>query len=526
MGIGCDLINCNEDYKGTVPPLTSVQTKIILSQLEKYVCKIYPKNDKKGTGFMCKIPNPDQFKLLPVLITNNHILNENDIKEGEIIKITFDNDNYERNIKINKSRITYTNKDQNIDATIIEIKPELDKIKYFLDIDEKVFEDNFTEIYKKCPSYILQYPLGKDSSHSVGLLKTIENTNITHYCATDYGSTGSPILCLSNYKVIGVHKRRTQFNFNVGTFIKFLIIDFNNKSIIKNKENININNRETLNIEKEIKKQENIDYIPNSEEHILDILVNNSNHINQNSISNYQRFETSDLLISEIFDIHILNEIYRSKPDYTEKIEEITKKYSKIRRAAKDANSFFRCFIFRLFEHICIRNDKILYKAIRQNILDVKDKIEKYGYDWEFIKYFYDLFLNEFENCFNSLSELTTVRDYLETLFYEKEKGNHLIYFIKICISVYLKENREEYQEYVEAPFFDEWIKNEVEAINTGVDQVQIKACANFFEIGILIECLDKDKDDIIKIPYDKSDNEIFITLLFSFEHYDILYIK
>ena len=127
--MGCNVVDRNEDYKGRAPPLTSAQTKNILLQLEKYVCKIYQKNDKKGTGFMCKIPHPDQFKLLPVLITNNHILNENDIKEGEIIKITFDNDNYEKNIKINKSRITYTNKDQNIDATIIEIKPKLDDIK-------------------------------------------------------------------------------------------------------------------------------------------------------------------------------------------------------------------------------------------------------------------------------------------------------------------------------------------------------------------------------------------------------------
>ena len=127
--MGCNVVDRNEDYKGRAPPLTSVQTKIILSQLEQYVCKIYQKNDKKGTGFMCKIPYPDQFKLLPVLITNNHILNENDIKEDEIIKITFDNDKYERNIKLNKSRITYTNKDQNIDATIIEIKPKLDDIK-------------------------------------------------------------------------------------------------------------------------------------------------------------------------------------------------------------------------------------------------------------------------------------------------------------------------------------------------------------------------------------------------------------
>ena len=51
------------------------------------------KNDKSdkitGTGFLCKIPFPNQFKLLPVLITNNHILNIDDIKNNKIINISF-----------------------------------------------------------------------------------------------------------------------------------------------------------------------------------------------------------------------------------------------------------------------------------------------------------------------------------------------------------------------------------------------------------------------------------------------------
>jgi len=80
-----------------------------------------------------------QNKLLPVLITNNHILKERDIKNNKIIELTLYN-NIEKksediSITIDNSRKRYTNSE--IDITIIEIKPEEDKIKNYLEIDEE-----------------------------------------------------------------------------------------------------------------------------------------------------------------------------------------------------------------------------------------------------------------------------------------------------------------------------------------------------------------------------------------------------
>ena len=50
--------------------------KKILFQIENCICKIYLKNDKIRIGFLCKIPFHN--KLLPVLMTNKNIFNEND----------------------------------------------------------------------------------------------------------------------------------------------------------------------------------------------------------------------------------------------------------------------------------------------------------------------------------------------------------------------------------------------------------------------------------------------------------------
>ena len=59
------------------PELISYEccTKII-KQMEKCRCKIEIDQDK-GTGFFCNLPFPDKNKTLPVLITNNHIINAN-----------------------------------------------------------------------------------------------------------------------------------------------------------------------------------------------------------------------------------------------------------------------------------------------------------------------------------------------------------------------------------------------------------------------------------------------------------------
>ena len=58
--------------------------KKILFQMENCICKIYLKNIEKGTGFFCKIPFNNN--LLPVLTTNNHVLNGNNLGDNEIIK--------------------------------------------------------------------------------------------------------------------------------------------------------------------------------------------------------------------------------------------------------------------------------------------------------------------------------------------------------------------------------------------------------------------------------------------------------
>ena len=181
--------------------------KKIIEQMEKTICKMKI-GAKQGTGFFCKIPFPNKNNMLPVFITNNHIIDNNLLKLKDAkIKIDTKEETEIKEIKL-KDRIVYTNEEY--DITIIEIKT------------------NNNEIYKDKTMYIIQYPDG-DLSVSFGILNGIyedKKYNILHKCETMQGSSGSPILNLKTNKIIGIHKKGCQGEYNFGTFLNYPIKDF------------------------------------------------------------------------------------------------------------------------------------------------------------------------------------------------------------------------------------------------------------------------------------------------------------
>ena len=236
-----------------------------------------------------------------------------------------------------------------------------------------------------------------------------------------------------------------------------------------------------------------------------------------------KEIELTTPLISDELPISKLTEEYKSNEEYLKSIENISKKYKTYRKVRRDGNCFYRSFIYRLFEQACIRNDKVLFEKIKQKIIESKKLTEKNGYEWAVVQDFYEIFLKEFTECFNSLSKGIIPREYLDKLFSDNEKGNYMIYFIRFCLAAYLKENKENYKSYIEIDF-DEWVRKEVEAIDHVADQIQIMGCVNYFDVGVKIEYLNKFKNEVVKLPENKPDNEFFIYLLFSPGHYDILY--
>ena len=161
------------------------------------------------------------------------------------IEITRNNDTIPNDIILNNKRKVYQYEE--MDAILIEINPKVDKINEneFLEIDDDINKDIkvIEKEYRQKSVYILHYPNGDDIKVSYGLLKgIIDNKEIIHYCSTQKGSSGSPIISLKNNKVIGIHigsPQNEKFQFNNGIFIKevfkILYEDIKNENKINNK---------------------------------------------------------------------------------------------------------------------------------------------------------------------------------------------------------------------------------------------------------------------------------------------------
>ena len=245
-----------EDYP---IPITIVGTNIILKQLINCVCKIENKKGN-GTGFFCSINDE-----LKVLITNNHIIDEEIILKANKIRVTLNDDKDIKIINLNNKKY-YTS--EKYDIAILEIDSDKEQINDFLELDNNLLNNYNIDISKSV--YLLQYPsidyYKQKAAVSYGVVKNcVDEYNIIHYCCTDYGSSGSPILNSMNNKLIGIHKESMKnYNFNRGTLLSFPINEFlkkyniykDNTLISKAEENYtNYNNKSneinlTLKIEK------------------------------------------------------------------------------------------------------------------------------------------------------------------------------------------------------------------------------------------------------------------------------------
>ena len=209
--------------------------KKIIEQMENSICKIKI-GEEQGTGFFCKIPFPDKNYMLPVMITNNHIINYNSLYNGKgKLSIIIKAENVMKDLDLNldlNNRMKYTN--EVYDITIIEIK-EKDNIKNYLELDDDIISDTAIKSsiqhidYMDKTIYIIQYPEG-ELSVSFGTLNDIyanEKYNFKHRCSTRKGSSGSPILNANNNKIIGIHKKSLDDNNNnLGSFLNYAIKDF------------------------------------------------------------------------------------------------------------------------------------------------------------------------------------------------------------------------------------------------------------------------------------------------------------
>ena len=147
---------------------------------EKCICKI--NGSKIGTGFFCKIKYENA--LIPVLITNYHVIDDNYVRSNNSLKVYINEKS--KFINLNKKKIIYSSSNNEYDIIIIRLQDG--EIENYLEIDENIFE-NSENAYKDEPIYILHFPGADKAKISYGNgIEKINEYDIKHLCNTEEGS--------------------------------------------------------------------------------------------------------------------------------------------------------------------------------------------------------------------------------------------------------------------------------------------------------------------------------------------------
>ena len=211
----------------------------IMIRLGRSICKICS-NSNLGSGFFIKLEkgNNDFY----CLMTNEHVISKEDVKNKEVMQIYYENQSKNVRIKLDKEeRYIQDYKYLNIDIIVIEIIPTKDHIDYHYFLYPNL---NYLKGYNQFEGkdiFIPQYPNGGQLKCSKGKIQKIflEKFKFGHSASTEIGSSGSPIFLHNSQYVIGIHKQgspnENYANF-IGPIIDILKRNYNYVELIGNGE--------------------------------------------------------------------------------------------------------------------------------------------------------------------------------------------------------------------------------------------------------------------------------------------------
>ena len=231
------------DEKGMLEADSTIE---YLLKAKKAVCEIKLPNGF-GSGFFCKIPYTENDNLLlPVLITNNHVLSKELLNSKNDIEIVINGET--KNISLKQRKIW---NDKDMDFTCIEIKEKEDNIHTFFNLDDSVLDDNYDNNCYLNKNVIIFgiNKNGKKVGFSNGLIKNNKEYFFDYTCNTFKGCSGGCIVKQSNNLVIGIHRAEIETGnakiLNQGIFIRNVIKKIKNDKKISS-VNINFNLKKIL----------------------------------------------------------------------------------------------------------------------------------------------------------------------------------------------------------------------------------------------------------------------------------------
>ncbi|XP_028665314.1 ubiquitin thioesterase OTUB1b [Erpetoichthys calabaricus] len=232
-----------------------------------------------------------------------------------------------------------------------------------------------------------------------------------------------------------------------------------------------------------------------------------------------QEIATSNPLVSDRQELSVLNKEYALDDIvYQQKIKDLHKKYSYIRKTRPDGNCFYRAFGFSHLEAL-LDNSKELH---RFKAVAAKSKLDLVTQG------FTEFTIEDFHNTFMDLIEIVekqgTITDLLNA-FNDQSTSDYLVVYLRLLTSGYLQREGGFFEHFIEGGrSIKEFCQQEVEPMSKESDHIHIIALAQALNVSILVEYMDRGEGGTVNHHVFPEGSDPHVYLLYRPGHYDILY--
>jgi ubiquitin thioesterase protein OTUB1 len=240
-------------------------------------------------------------------------------------------------------------------------------------------------------------------------------------------------------------------------------------------------------------------------------------------------------LVSEAFSLVILETELEDSANFLIKVKTLENDFgkSRFRKVRKDGSCFYRAFIYRLAEILCMGQTFFKQLKIFEKVRNANRVMISAGFE----KVVFDDFEAAFVDLLTSISDSKTTILTLPTVLRNKTRFDYCVMYLRMVISSYIQTNQDLFEAYFESKEeLKRFCSREVEPIDAEADQIQIMGLFNAFDIPIRIFYVDNGPQEVptvVSLPEtnDSTKEGIFetqdkylIQLLYRPGHYDIIY--
>ncbi|XP_025771136.1 ubiquitin thioesterase OTUB1 [Puma concolor] len=232
-----------------------------------------------------------------------------------------------------------------------------------------------------------------------------------------------------------------------------------------------------------------------------------------------QEIAVQNPLVSERLELSVLYKEYAEDDNiYQQKIKDLHKKYSYIRKTRPDGNCFYRAFGFSHLEALLDDSKELQrFKAVSAKS---KEDLVSQG----FTEFTIEDFHNTFMDLIEQVEKQTSVADLLAS-FNDQSTSDYLVVYLRLLTSGYLQRESKFFEHFIEGGrTVKEFCQQEVEPMCKESDHIHIIALAQALSVSIQVEYMDRGEGGTTNPHIFPEGSEPKVYLLYRPGHYDILY--